>query len=167
MLPTARILSDKSDFLGLCQTVMTDRLLLLWSTLASFPDSHTAVTIQWTGLLDWTTGLDYWTHGNCLWGRLNEQQTMHRAKTPSHRTCSSVVVAHLVPSHPAFFVSGREPGREPGRGYISTPPTSANAHYELHVESVCVGCGILEWLDVHYLSLLLSSSTSARLTWCC
>ena len=67
-------------------------------------------------VLDWTTGLDYWTHGNCLWGRLNEQQTMRRAKTPSHKTCSSVVVAHLVPSHPAFFVSGREPGREPGRG---------------------------------------------------
>ena len=54
------------------------------------------------------SGLDYWTHGNCLWGRLNEQQTMHRAKTPSHKTCSSVVLAHLVPSHPAFFVSRRE-----------------------------------------------------------
>ena len=110
--------------------------------------------------VDWTTGLDYWTHGNCLWGRLNEQQTMRRAKTPSHKTCSSVVVTHLVPSHPAFFISGREPGREPGCSYISTPPTSANAHYELHVESVCVGCSILEWLGVHYLSLLLSSSTS-------
>jgi len=23
----------------------------------------TGVTIRWTGLLDWTTGLDYWTHG--------------------------------------------------------------------------------------------------------
>ena len=23
---------------------------------------HTAVSIQWTGPLDWTTGLDYWTH---------------------------------------------------------------------------------------------------------
>ena len=22
---------------------------------------HLGVTIQWTGLLDWTTGLDYWT----------------------------------------------------------------------------------------------------------
>ena len=62
---------------------------------------------------------------------------MCRAKAPSHKTCSSVVVAHLnvasssVPSHPPFFVSGREPGR----GYIST---HAHAHYELHVESVCV-----------------------------
>ena len=67
---------------------------------------------------------------------------MRTAKTPGRKTCSSVVVAYLnvaspsVPSHPAFFVSGRESGR----GYISTPPTSAHAHYELHVESVCVWC---------------------------
>jgi len=25
----------------------------------------TAVPIHWTGLLDWTTGLDYWTYPNC------------------------------------------------------------------------------------------------------
>ena len=23
------------------------------------------VSIHWTGLLEWTTGLDYWTHPNC------------------------------------------------------------------------------------------------------
>ena len=79
---------------------------------------------------------------------------MCRAKTPGHKTFSSVVVAYLnvasssVPSNPALFVSGREPGR----GYISTQPTSAHAHHELHVESVCVcvmrcsrvaGCALL------------------------
>jgi len=23
------------------------------------------VSIHWTGLLEWTTGMDYWTHPNC------------------------------------------------------------------------------------------------------
>ena len=23
--------------------------------------------------VDWTTGLDYWTHGNCLWRRKEQQ----------------------------------------------------------------------------------------------
>ena len=32
-------------------------------------DPSKAVTIQWTGVLDWTTGLDYWIRGNCLWRR--------------------------------------------------------------------------------------------------
>ena len=87
------------------------------------------VTIHWTGLLD-SRKLP-----------LEEKRTaMCRAKTRGHKMCSSFVVAHLnvalssVPSHPAFFVSGQEPGR----GYISIPPTSAHAHYELHVESVHV-----------------------------
>ena len=29
--------------------------------LATSPQEILAVTIQWTELLDWTTGLDYWT----------------------------------------------------------------------------------------------------------
>ena len=58
--------------------------------------------------VDWTTGLDYWTHGNCLWGE--KGTPMRRAKTPSHKVCSSVVVTHLkiasssVPSHSALFL---------------------------------------------------------------
>ena len=61
-----------------------------------------AITIQWTGLLD-SRKLP-----------LEEKRTaMRRAKTSGHKTCSSVVVAHLnialssVPSHPAFmFMDG-------------------------------------------------------------
>ena len=55
-----------------------------------------------------TTGLDYWTHGNCLWGE--KGTPMCRAKTPGHKVCSSVVVTHLkvasslVPSHSAPFL---------------------------------------------------------------
>ena len=30
--------------------------------------------------VDWTTGLDYWTHGNCLWGE--KGTPMRRTKTP-------------------------------------------------------------------------------------
>ena len=62
----------------------------------------------WTGLLNWTTELDYWTHGNCLWGE--KGTPMRRAKTPGHKVCSSVVVTHLkvasssVPSHSALFL---------------------------------------------------------------
>ena len=58
--------------------------------------------------MDWTTGLDYWTHGNCLWGE--KGTPMRRAKTPGHKVCSSVVVTHLkvaspsVPSHSALFL---------------------------------------------------------------
>ena len=58
--------------------------------------------------VDWTTGLDYWTHGNCLWGE--KGAPMRRAKTPGHKVCSSVVVTHLkvasssVPSHSALFL---------------------------------------------------------------
>ena len=45
-----------------------------------------AVTIQWTGLLDWTTGLDYWT------GLLDSRKlpleekgvALSRTKTPGH-----------------------------------------------------------------------------------
>ena len=94
--------------------------------LVYFP---TAVTIrQWTGLLD-SRKLPLEEKGTAMRG----------PKTPDHKTCSSAVVAHLnvasfsvVPSHPACF------GWEPGCGYISTPPTSAHAHYELRVESVRV-----------------------------
>ena len=58
---------------------------------------------------------------------------MRRAKTPGHKVCSSVVVTHLkvasssVPSHSLFFVVVVVvvvvvvSGREPGRGYTSTP----------------------------------------------
>ena len=54
------------------------------------------------------SGLDYWTHGNCLWGE--KGTPMRRAKTPGHKVCSSVVVTHLkvasssVPSHSLFFL---------------------------------------------------------------
>ena len=53
------------------------------------------------------SGLDYWTHGNCLWGE--KRTPMRRAKTPGHKVCSSVVVTHLkvasssMPSHSLFF----------------------------------------------------------------
>ena len=62
---------------------------------------------------------------------------MRRAKTSGHKTCSSVVVAHLnatsssIPSHPFFSLLFLD--REPGRGYVSIPPTKPHAHYELHV----------------------------------
>ena len=52
--------------------------------------------------------LDYWTHGNCLWGE--KGTPMRRAKTTGHKVCSSVVVTHLkvasssVPSHSALFL---------------------------------------------------------------
>ena len=52
---------------------------------------------------------------------------MRRAKTPSHKVCSSVVVTHLkvasssVPSYSALFFVVVVSGREPGRGYTSTP----------------------------------------------
>ena len=96
-----------------------------------------AVTIQWTRLLEWTildltTGLTETASGG--------ERNMHGAKAPGHKTCSSVVVAHLnvasssVPSNKAFFASGWEPGC----GYILTPPKSVHLHYELHVEGVCV-----------------------------
>ena len=64
-----------------------------------------AVTIQWTGLLDWTTGL---TETVSAWGE--KGTPMHRAKTPGHKVCSSVVVTHLkvvsssVPSYSALFI---------------------------------------------------------------
>ena len=84
--------------------------------------------------VDWSIGLDYWTGLLDSWKvPLEEKETtMCRAKTktPGHK---DVVDAHLnvapssVPSHPPFFVSGWEPGR----GYISTLPTSTHAHYEL------------------------------------
>ena len=51
-----------------------------------------AVTIQWTGLLDWTTGLDYWTHGNCLWRRKEQQCIELRHPATRH---VAVVVTHL------------------------------------------------------------------------
>ena len=63
-----------------------------------------AVTIQWTGLLDWTTGL---TETVSAWGE--KGTPMRRAKTPGHKVCSSVVVTHLkvvsssVPSYSALF----------------------------------------------------------------
>ena len=69
------------------------------------------------------SGLDYWTHGNCLWGE--KGTPMRRAKTPGHKVCSSVVVTHLkvasssVPSHSLFFfvvvVSGRNSRIASGR----------------------------------------------------
>ena len=130
----------------------------------------------WTGLLDWTTGLDYWT------GLLDSQKlpleekgtAMRRAKTPGHKACSmqccsctlecSVVFSTQPPS--LFFVSGREPGRD----CISTPPTSAHAHYELHVESVCVmRCSRVAWVFftplLLVLTVLLSSSSTFLFSW--
>ena len=86
-----------------------------------------AVTIQWTRLLDWTTGLDYWTHRNCLWGE--KGTPMRRAKTPGHNVCSSVVVTHLkvapssVPSHSLFFLLLLYLDRNLG---VATPRPRAN-----------------------------------------
>ena len=95
------------------------QLIFIRETNISSPPSSLAVTIQWTGLLDWTTtGLDYywtglldWTTGLketvSAWGE--KGTTMRRAKTPSHKVCSSVVVTHLkvasssVPSYSALF----------------------------------------------------------------
>ena len=60
-----------------------------------------AVTIQWTGLLDWTTGLDYWTHGNCLWRRKEQDYTeIHTAIQESRVIfhCSQHVVLNSVRS---------------------------------------------------------------------
>ena len=53
------------------------------------------------------SGLDYWTHGSCLWRRKEQQCADQRH--PSHKTCSSAEVAHLnvasssVPNHPALL----------------------------------------------------------------
>ena len=71
------------------------------------------------------SGLDYWTHGNCLWGE--KGTPMRRAKTPGHKVCSSVVVYTLEGS----FVFGAQPlalfvvvvsGRNLG---VATPRTRA------------------------------------------
>ena len=79
------------------------------------------------------SGLDYWT-------RLLDSQkqplegkgtAMHRAKTLSHMACSSVVVAHLECS--LVFITGCFVLWEPRRGYISTPPSSVHAHYQLQI----------------------------------
>ena len=53
------------------------KTLLPWTIFELGDDrmSLQAVTIQWTGLLDWTTGLDYWTHGNCFWRRKEQEYT--------------------------------------------------------------------------------------------
>ena len=56
---------------------------------------------------------------------------MHRAKTLSHMACSSVVVAHLECS--LVFITGCFVLWEPRRGYISTPPSSVHAHYQLQI----------------------------------
>ena len=35
------------------------------------------VSIHWTGLLEWTTGLDYWTHPNCYKYLLSVEQNLN------------------------------------------------------------------------------------------
>ena len=50
-----------SDHLQACvvdcssETASTTTVISLWSV---------GVSIHWTGLLEWTTGMDYWTHPN-------------------------------------------------------------------------------------------------------
>ena len=83
---------------------------------------------------DWPSlfsGLDYWTHGNCLWGE--KGTPMRRAKTPGHKVCSSVVVTHLklasssVPSHSLFFVVVS--GRNWAWLHLEPALTSVHGHY--------------------------------------
>ena len=60
-------------------------------------DSSKAVTIQWTGLLDWTTGLDYWT------GLLDslklplEENVFQTAGLTSSKNASGQVATSVVP----------------------------------------------------------------------
>ena len=63
-----------------------------------------AVTIQWTGLLDWTTGLDYWTHGNYLWRRKEQDYTEIR-----HRHTGKTWLFSIAPSASARFCLKLEP----------------------------------------------------------
>ena len=46
----------------------------------------TAVSIQWTGLLDWTTGMDYWTvfaHAHCVTRDMMQTSTIIRVHVAS------------------------------------------------------------------------------------
>jgi len=42
-----------------------DHLINIGTNVNVATGVSTGVSIHWTGLLDWTTGLDYWTHPNC------------------------------------------------------------------------------------------------------
>jgi len=48
-----------------------------------------SVFIHWTGLLDWTAGLDYWTHPNC------NKNTFVQCRTEAHSACYFPEVAPL------------------------------------------------------------------------
>ena len=83
--------------------------------------------------MDWITGPDYVldSQKQPLEGK---GTTMRRAKALGHMACSSVVVAHLecslvfITQPPSCFVLW-----EPRHGYMSTPPSSVHAHYELQI----------------------------------
>ena len=90
------------------------------------------------------SGLDYWTHGNCLWGE--KGTPMRRAKTPGHKVCSSVVVTHLklasssVPSHSLFFVVVVS-GRNWAWLHLEPALTSVHGHYSCVMQcSRVAGC---------------------------
>jgi len=49
-----------------------------WSGRQPGNEANTwGVSIHWTGLLEWTTGLDYWTHPNCYKYLLSVEQKLN------------------------------------------------------------------------------------------
>ena len=90
--------------------------------------------------VDLTTGLDYWTGLPNSWKLPLEEKRadVHRAKTPGHKTCSSVVVIYLnvalssVSSHPAFF------------GFWMGTWTWLHLNIVLHCADFCIGINFVK-----------------------
>ena len=122
--------------------------------------------------VDWTTGLDYWTGttGTTGTGLLDSQKlpleekgtAMRRAKTPGHKACSSVVVAHLnvasssVLSHPVFFLF-----LDGNLGVAASRPRQQVRMRTMNcMWRACVWCGVPEWLSVLYSTITCPHSTA-------